>query len=165
MGWTSENVAEHYNISREKQDQFAFISHTRASEALKKGVFADEILPVEVRGRTVSVDDTIRPGVTAEGLASLKPAFPQWQPGTTTAGNASGVGDGAGLIMMTTRERAEKEGMDILGKWIGGTVVGKLVSYVLPLEQVEYASPQVLNHDIWAFRLFSQFPRCWSKSV
>jgi small subunit ribosomal protein S3e len=134
MGWTSENVAEHYNISRERQDQFAFISHTRASEALKKGIFADEILPVEVKGCSVSVDDTIRPGVTAEGLATLKSAFPQWQPGTTTAGNASGVGDGAGLIMMTTRERAEREGMDILGKWVGNTVVGMLVSFFSPTE-------------------------------
>ncbi|KAF7784346.1 hypothetical protein Agabi119p4_511 [Agaricus bisporus var. burnettii] len=124
MGWTSENVAEHYNVSRQRQDEFALISHTRASEALKKGIFADEILPVEVKGRTATVDDTVRSGVNAEGLASLKSAFPQWQPGTTTAGNASGVGDGAGLVMMTTRERAEKEGMDILGKWVGSTVVG-----------------------------------------
>lgn len=125
MGWTSENVAQDYNVSRERQDHFAFISHTRASEALKKGIFAEEILPIEIKGQIVSVDDTIRPGVTAEGLASLKSAFPQWQPGTTTAGNASGVGDGAGLVMMATRERAEKEGMEILGKWVGSTVVGE----------------------------------------
>lgn len=126
MGWTSENVAKDFNIPREKQDHYALISHTRASEAVKKGIFAEEILPVEVKGTIVSVDDTVRPGVTAEGLAALKSAFPQWAPGTTTAGNASGVGDGAGLVMMTTRDRAEKEGMDILGKWVGTTIVGKL---------------------------------------
>jgi len=125
MGWTSENVAQHFNVSRERQDHFALISHTRASEALKKGVFADEIVPIEIKGQVISVDDTIRPGVTAQGLAALKPAFPQWQPGTTTAGNASGVGDGAGLVMMTTRERAEKEGMEILGKWVSSVVVGE----------------------------------------
>jgi len=124
MGWTSENVAKDYNIPRQKQDYYALISHTRASEAVKKGLFTEEILPIEVKGQIISVDDTIRPGVTAEGLAALKSAFPQWQPGTTTAGNASGVGDGAGLVMMTTRERAEAEGMEILGKWIGSTVVG-----------------------------------------
>ncbi|KAF9453780.1 3-ketoacyl-CoA thiolase [Macrolepiota fuliginosa MF-IS2] len=124
MGWTSENVAKEYNVSREKQDYYALISHTRATEAVRNGIFADEILPIEVKGKNISVDDTIRPGVTAEGLAALKSAFPQWAPGTTTAGNASGVGDGAGLIMMTTRERAEKEGMEILGKWVGTTVVG-----------------------------------------
>jgi small subunit ribosomal protein S3e len=125
MGWTSENVAKDFNVSRERQDYYALISHTRASEALKKGVFADEIIPIETKGQIVSVDDTIRPGVTAEGLATLKSAFPQWQPGTTTAGNASGVGDGAGLVVMTTRERAEKEGMEILGKWVSSTVVSE----------------------------------------
>lgn len=124
MGWTSENVAKDYNVPREKQDRYALISHTRASKALKKGLFTEEIIPVEVKGQIISVDDTIRPGVTAEGLATLKSAFPQWNPGTTTAGNASGVGDGAGLIMMTTRERAEAEGMEILGKWVGTSVVG-----------------------------------------
>jgi len=124
MGWTSENVAKEYNVSREKQDYYALISHTRATEAVKNGIFADEILPIEVKGKVISVDDTIRPGVTAEGLTALKSAFPQWAPGTTTAGNASGVGDGAGLVMMTTRERAEREGMEILGKWVGTTVVG-----------------------------------------
>jgi small subunit ribosomal protein S3e len=125
MGWTSENVSKDFNVSRERQDHFALISHTRASEAVKKGTFADEIIPIEIKGRVVSIDDTIRPGVTAEGLAALKSAFPQWQPGTTTAGNASGVGDGAGLVVMTTRERAEKEGMEILGKWVSSTVVGE----------------------------------------
>ena len=134
MGWTSENVAQHFNVSRERQDHFALISHTRASEAVKKGVFADEIIPIEIKGQVISVDDIIRPSVTAQGLAALKPAFPQWQPGTTTAGNASGVGDGAGLVMMMTRERAEKEGMEILGKWVSSVVVGESMPTRLPCE-------------------------------
>lgn len=73
------------------------------------------------------MDDTIRPNVTMESLTALKPAFPQWAPATTTAGNASGIGDGAAICIMTTRERAEKEGMPIIGKWVGAAVVGKFV--------------------------------------
>ena len=71
------------------------------------------------------MDDTVRPGVTPEGLAALNPSFPQWGESSTTAGNASGVGDGAGLCIMTTRARAEKEGMDIIGKYVATTVVGE----------------------------------------
>ncbi|KAJ3875090.1 3-ketoacyl-CoA thiolase [Lentinula edodes] len=123
MGWTSEMVAEVYKVPREKQDYYALISHTRANEASTKGIFAEEIVPITVRGTTISVDDTIRPGVTAEGLAALKPAFPQWSPGTTTAGNASGVGDGAAVCVLTTRANAEKEGMEILGKYVTSAVV------------------------------------------
>ncbi|KAF9069067.1 3-ketoacyl-CoA thiolase [Rhodocollybia butyracea] len=123
MGWTSEMVAEVFKVSREKQDHYALISHTRASEASAKGVFADEIIPITVRGATISVDDTIRPGVTAEGLAALKSAFPQWTPSTTTAGNASGVGDGAAICVLTTRANAEKEGMEIIGKYVTSAVV------------------------------------------
>ncbi|TEB35004.1 3-ketoacyl-CoA thiolase [Coprinellus micaceus] len=124
MGWTSERVADNYNVSRERQDEIAFLSHSRASEALSKGIFTEEIIPIELRGTTVTTDDTIRPGVTLEKLRTLKPAFPQWEPSTTTAGNASGIGDGAGLCILTTRENAEKEGMPIIGKWVGATVVG-----------------------------------------
>jgi acetyl-CoA acetyltransferase family protein len=124
MGWTSEMVAQAYNVSRKIQDEYALISHTRASEALSKGVFADEIIPVEIKGQVISVDDTIRPGVSAESLAGLKPVFPNWGEASTTAGNASGVGDGAALCILTTRERAEKEGMEILGKWVASAVIG-----------------------------------------
>ena len=81
---------------------------------------------MELKGSIVSVDDTIRPGVTLEGLAALKPVFPNWGESSTTAGNASGVGDGAGLCILTTRARAEEEGMEILGKYITSTVVGQL---------------------------------------
>ncbi|ESK88901.1 3-ketoacyl- thiolase [Moniliophthora roreri MCA 2997] len=124
MGWTSEMVAETYKVPREKQDEYALISHTRANEAQASGIFAEEIIPINIRGATISIDDTIRPGVTAESLAGLKPVFPNWGPATTTAGNASGVGDGAALCILTTRERAEREGMEILGKWVASTVVG-----------------------------------------
>ncbi|KAL4070980.1 Thiolase, N-terminal domain-containing protein [Scleroderma citrinum] len=130
MGWTAEMVAQTYRVSRQKQDEFALISHTRASQALARGIFAAEILPVEVRGAVISVDDTVRPGVTVESLAALKPVFPDWGPASTTAGNASGIGDGAALCILTTRERAQKEGMKIIGKWIGSTVVGVEPKYM-----------------------------------
>jgi len=124
MGWTSEIVAQDYQVSRQKQDEYALISHTRASKALASGLFSDEIIPIELRGAVISVDDTIRAGVTAESLAALKPVFPQWGGASTTAVNASGIGDGAALCIMTTRGRAEMEGMEILGKFAGCAVVG-----------------------------------------
>ena len=91
---------------------------------MKAGFFENEIIPVEIRGQSITKDDTVRLGVTAESLASLKPVFPDWGDSLTTAGNASGIGDGAALCVLTTRERAEKEGMEVLGKWIASTVVG-----------------------------------------
>ncbi|THH06918.1 hypothetical protein EW145_g3744 [Phellinidium pouzarii] len=124
MGWTSERVAQDFKVSREKQDKYALISHSRAEKAQAKGIFNDEIIPIEIGGQKIYKDDTIRPGVTAESLAKLKPVFPDWGDGLTTAGNASGIGDGAALCILTTRERAEKDGMDILGKWVGSSVVG-----------------------------------------
>ncbi|KAF8078585.1 3-ketoacyl-CoA thiolase [Lyophyllum atratum] len=130
MGWTSEMVAETYKISRQTQDEYALISHTRANKAVSSGIFADEILPIEVKGEVISVDDTVRPGVTADSLASLKPVFPNWGEASTTAGNASGVGDGAALCILTTRERAEREGMNIIGKWVGSAVVGVEPKYM-----------------------------------
>jgi acetyl-CoA acyltransferase 1 len=93
-------------------------------QAVASGAFADEIIPIELDGKIISVDDTIRPGVTLDSLASLKPVFLDWGESSTTAGNASGVGDGAGLCILTTRERAEREGMDIVGKWVASTVIG-----------------------------------------
>lgn len=144
MGWTSEMVAQAYKVSREKQDSYAYISHSRASnvselssisittqneicpQAVAEGIFADEIIPIELRGRVFSKDDTVRPGVTLEGLSALKPAFPHWGESTTTAGNASGVGDGAALCILTTRSRAIQEGMEIIGKYVTSAVVGQL---------------------------------------
>jgi acetyl-CoA acyltransferase 1 len=87
-------------------------------------VFSDEIVPIELRGAVVSVDDTVRPNVSAEGLAALKSSFPEWGDASTTAGNASGVGDGAALCILTTRARAEAGGLDILAKFVGTAIVG-----------------------------------------
>lgn len=124
MGWTSEMVAQDYGISREKQDSFALISHTRAARAIREKKFTDEIIPIDLGGRMLTEDDTVRVGVTTESLSSLKPVFPDWGKGTTTAGNASGVGDGAGLLILASRKAAEREGLQILGKWVDSVVVG-----------------------------------------
>ncbi|KAI0304968.1 3-ketoacyl-CoA thiolase [Russula brevipes] len=142
MGWTSEMVAQAFDVSRRKQDEYALISHTRAAKALADGVFAEEILPVELRGTVVSVDDTVRPNVSAEGLAALRPSFPEWGNASTTAGNASGVGDGAALCILTTRARAKAEGYDVLAKFVGTAIVGVEPRYMgnAPI----YAIPKVL---------------------
>ncbi len=92
-------------------------------QASESGIFAEEIIPIELHGNVVSVDDTIRKGVTFESLSKLKPAF-EWGNQSTTAGNASGVGDGAGICILTTREKAHAEGWEILGKYITSTFVG-----------------------------------------
>ena len=115
----------------------------RIAQALAEGVFSDEIVPVELQGAVVSVDDTVRPNVSAEGLAALKPSFPEWGDASTTAGNASGVGDGAALCILTTRARAEAGGLDILAKFVGTAIVGVEPRHmgIAPI----YAIPKVLD--------------------
>ncbi|KAH0590686.1 hypothetical protein H2248_000816 [Termitomyces sp. 'cryptogamus'] len=143
MGWTSEMVAETYKVSRQKQDKYALISHERANKAFSSGIFQDEIIPIQIKGTVHSKDDTIRPNVSAESLASLKPVFPNWGEASTTAGNASGVGDGAAICVLTTRARAQRDGMSIVGKWVGSAIVGVEPRYmgISPI----YAIPRVLS--------------------
>jgi acetyl-CoA acyltransferase 1 len=128
---TSENVASDYKVSREKQDAFAADSHRKAELAQKNGYFKDEIAVLEVvvtdndgNEKTVLADreDGIRPGTTAEKLAKLSPAFDD--EGTTTAGNASQVSDGAAAVLLMKRKTAQKFNLPILGKYITSAVVG-----------------------------------------
>ena len=119
MGITAENVAKKYDISREEQDQFAATSQAKASRARAEGRFDDEIVPVMVPQRKkdpieFKVDEFIRDGVTAEALSKLRPAFDK--DGTVTAGNASGINDGAAAVMLMTVEKAESLGLPILAK-------------------------------------------------
>jgi len=119
MGMTAENVAKKYNISREEQDEFAAASQAKASKARTEGRFDDEIVPVMVPQRKkdpieFKVDEFIRDGVTAEALGKLRPAFDK--EGTVTAGNASGINDGAAAVMLMTVEKAESLGLPILAK-------------------------------------------------
>lgn len=119
MGMTAENVAKKYGISREEQDEFAAASQAKASKARADGRFDDEIVPVMVPQRKkdpieFKVDEFIRDGVTAEALGKLRPAFDK--EGTVTAGNASGINDGAAAVMLMTVEKAEVLGLPILAK-------------------------------------------------
>ena len=109
MGNTAENVANQYQITREQQDAFALASQQKASAARKSGRFKDEIAPVTVKGRRgdtiVSDDEYIRDDSTMEGMAKLRPAFSK--DGTVTAGNASGINDGAAALILMSAEEAK----------------------------------------------------------
>lgn len=131
MGITSENVAERFGISREKQDTFALASQQKAARAQSQGCFQAEIVPVTTTVRddkgteqsvTVAQDEGIRPSTTMEGLAKLKPAFKEG--GSTTAGNSSQVSDGAAAILLARRSKAEELGLPILGVLRSYAVVG-----------------------------------------
>jgi acetyl-CoA C-acetyltransferase len=113
MGVTAENVATKWGISRADQDGLAVESHRRAARATKEGFFKSQIVPVEVKGRkgpaVFEADEHFRDGVTLEDMAKLKPVFVK-ENGTVTAGNASGINDGAAAIVMMERSVAEKRG-------------------------------------------------------
>lgn len=111
MGITAENLSERYEISREEQDKFAASSQQKAAEAQSSGIFKDEIVPVKVpqrRGEPIifDSDEYIRHGTTVESLAKLKPAFKK--NGTVTAGNASGINDGAAAVLLMSRSKAKE---------------------------------------------------------
>ena len=114
MGITAENVADQFGLSREAQDQFAAESQQKAAKAQAEGKFADEIVPVTIKNKkgdiVVDKDEFIRPDTTAETLAKLRPAFKQ-DGGSVTAGNASGINDGAAAVLLMTRAEAEKRGL------------------------------------------------------
>ncbi|MBC7710904.1 MAG: acetyl-CoA C-acetyltransferase [Rhizobacter sp.] len=122
MGITAENVAKKFEISREAQDAFAAASQNKAEAAQKAGKFKDEIVPVEIASKKGTVifdaDEFIKPGVTAESLAALRPAFDK--AGTVTAGNASGLNDGAAGVLMMSAKKAKELGL---------TPLARIVSY------------------------------------
>lgn len=127
MGNTAENVVKRYNISREAQDEFAFNSQMKAKEALENGRFAQEIVPVEVKGRrgavtVVDTDGHPKPQTTLEGLAKLRPAFEK--DGTVTAGNASGLNDGAAFEIFTTESVAKAKGLEVMGRVVDYAITG-----------------------------------------
>ncbi len=133
MGETAENVAEKYGISREAQDEFALISQERASAAWSEGRYQGHVIPVEVpagRGETVlfNQDEHIRPDTTLEKLAKLKPAFRKG--GTVTAGNSSGINDGASAVLLMERAYAESHGLKPLARVMSYAVAGVDPAYM-----------------------------------
>jgi 3-oxoadipyl-CoA thiolase len=118
MGETGENVAERYGITREDQDAFALQSHRRWAAAQEAGRFADELVPVGEVGR----DEHPRPDTSLEKLATLKPAFREG--GTITAGNASGINDGAAALVIASEEKARELGVEPLGRFVASAVAG-----------------------------------------
>ena len=120
MGVTAENVAADYGVSRADQDELAAESHRRAAAAADAGYFTEQITPVEVPGKkgtvTVDTDEHIRPGVTTDDLARLRPAFAK--DGTVTAGNASGVNDAAAAVVLADGDFAQRHGHSPLGRLV-----------------------------------------------
>ncbi|OCA83265.1 acetyl-CoA acetyltransferase [Bacillus sp. FJAT-27225] len=127
MGMTAENLAEKYGLTREEQDEFAAWSQQKAEAAIQEGRFKDEIVAVEIPQRKgeplrFETDEFPRAGVTAEGLAKLKPAFKK--DGTVTAANASGINDGAAALVLMSREKAEELGISQMAVIRGNGTAG-----------------------------------------
>lgn len=126
MAQTAEKVAARLNVTREEQDAYALRSHQLGAAAVAAGLFAEEIAPVTIKGRrgdtVVDTDDHIRPDTTLEGLAKLRPAF--GKDGTVTAGNASGIVDGAASLVLTTADRAAADNLDVWAKISGWGISG-----------------------------------------
>ncbi|AGO11171.1 AaceriAFR302Wp [[Ashbya] aceris (nom. inval.)] len=124
MGITNENIAKAFKIPRSVQDEFAADSYKKAEEAVKNGLFQEEILPItNPDGKVINTDEGPRKGVTAESLGKIRPAFIP-EKGVTTAGNASQVSDGAAGVLLARRSVAEKLGLPILGKYVAFQAVG-----------------------------------------
>ena len=126
MGITAENVAEQWHLTREMLDEFSANSQQKCEKAMAEGKFKEEIVPVEVKGKKGSVivdtDENPRPGTTVETLARLKPAFKK--DGIVTAGNASGINDGAAAIVVMSEEKAKELGVKPMATWVGGALGG-----------------------------------------
>ncbi|WP_342581228.1 acetyl-CoA C-acetyltransferase [Ureibacillus sp. FSL W7-1570] len=127
MGITAENLASQYHITREEQDEFAARSQARAAKAIVEGKFKEEIVPVEIPQRKgdpiiFDTDEFVRPGTTVEKLSALRPAFKK--DGTVTAGNASGINDGAAAVVVMSKKKAEELGITPLASIVANAAVG-----------------------------------------
>jgi 3-oxoadipyl-CoA thiolase len=128
MGETAENVAERWNVSRERQDAFAFESHRRSVAAAEEGRFAEQLVPVEVRGRKgeltlVERDEHPRADTSTEALGTLRPAFKR-DGGSVTAGNSSGINDGASAVLLAEAGRARDLGLRPMARVVSTAVAG-----------------------------------------
>ena len=145
MGITAENIAEQFSISRKQQDEFATLSQQKASTAIKKGKFSNEIVPIMIKTRkeekVFDTDEFVRPSTDLESLAKLRPAFKK--DGTVTAGNASGINDGAACVILMSEKRANELGINILG-FIDGYATTGLDNKVMGLGPIP-ATRKVLD--------------------
>ncbi|MEA4960605.1 acetyl-CoA C-acetyltransferase [Lutispora sp.] len=155
MGITAENIAEQWNITREEQDKFALESQLRTEKAIKSGRFKDEIVPVAIPQRkgdpvVVDTDEHPRFGSTIEGLSKLKPAFKK--DGTVTAGNASGINDGAAAVVLMSKEKADELGIKPLVTIVSFASAGvdpKLMGYgPVPASKKALAKAKMTIKDI-----------------
>ena len=126
MGVTAENVAEQFGISRDEADEYSLRSHQRATRAIAKGFFAEQVVPVPVRQKRELVqftqDEHVRTDASLESLARLKPVFKP--DGTVTAGNASGINDGAAFVIVTGADKADELGLPVAGRLVSYAVAG-----------------------------------------
>ena len=145
MGITAENIAEQFFISRKQQDEFAALSQQKASTAIEKGKFSNEIVPITIKTRkeekVFDTDEFVRPSTNLESLAKLRPAFKK--DGTVTAGNASGINDGAACVILMSEKRANELGINILG-FIDGYATAGLDNKVMGLGPIP-ATRKVLD--------------------
>ena len=164
MGITAENIASRFNVSREEQDSYAAESQRRAEAAIKAGLFREEIIPVQIPQRKgdpiiFDTDEYPRAGSTAEKLAGLKPAFKK--DGSVTAGNASGINDGAAAVVVATAERAAKLGRKPLAKILSfaSTGVDPAIMGMGPVPAVQRAldRAKLKTTDIDLFELNEAF--------
>ena len=145
MGITAENIAEQFSISRKQQDEFATLSQKKASAAIEKGKFSNEIVPITIKTRkeekVFDTDEFVRSSTNLESLAKLRPAFKK--DGTVTAGNASGINDGAACVILMSEKRASELGINILG-FIDGYATAGLDNKVMGLGPIP-ATRKVLD--------------------
>jgi acetyl-CoA C-acetyltransferase len=155
MGLTAENVAERYGITREECDAYAARSHQLAAKAHGEEVFSGQIVPVEIKAKKQTVefttDEHVRPDATAEGLGRLKPVFKP-DGGVVTAGNASGVNDGAALMLVSSAAKAEELGLPVQGRLVAAGVSGVDPAYMgigmVPASQKVLAKAGLTIDDI-----------------
>ncbi|WP_210530071.1 acetyl-CoA C-acetyltransferase [Rubellimicrobium arenae] len=149
MGQTAENVAQQWQISREEQDQFAVASQNKAEAAQQAGRFADEIVPFVIKGRkgdtTVDQDEYIRHGATIDAVAKLRPAFTK--DGSVTAGNASGLNDGAAAVLLMSEDEAQRRGIEPLAR-IASYATAGLDPSIMGVGPI-YASRKALEKAGW----------------
>lgn len=127
MGVTAENLTKKWHIPREKMDIFAMKSQQKAYTAINRGEFDAEIIPVKVKSKKgdillVEKDEGVRPGITIEDLSKLKPVF--IENGTVTAGNSSGISDGAAAVVLISEDKLKELGLEPMARWMGGALEG-----------------------------------------